>query len=55
MTAVFLFLQRFSQDTVLTMLVSTAAYMLIVSVFAVYALGGWGAVLAKIIQKKRES
>jgi len=55
MTAVFLFLQRFSQDTVLTMLVSTAAYMLIVSVFAVYAMGGWGAVWAKIIQKKRES
>lgn len=54
MAAVFLILQRFSQDTVIVMLIASAAYTLIVSIFGVYALGGLGAVSAKILRNKQE-
>lgn len=55
MVAVFLFLQRFSQDTVTIMLIASAAYTLIVSILGVYALGGPGAVSAKLLRNKQES
>jgi O-antigen/teichoic acid export membrane protein len=55
MAAIFWVLQKVTQDTLVTMLVASAAYTLIVSVFGVYALGGPGVVWAKLLRKKQES
>ncbi|HAA27808.1 MAG TPA: polysaccharide biosynthesis protein [Cyanobacteria bacterium UBA8553] len=52
MAASFLVCQRFSQNTVVIMLVASAAYGLIVSILGVYVLGGPQTVWNKVFQKK---
>jgi O-antigen/teichoic acid export membrane protein len=55
MAAIFFILQKVTQDTVLTMIIATAAYTFIVSIFGVYAFGGPSVVWSKLLRKKQES
>lgn len=55
MAAIFLILQKVTQDIVLTMIIATAAYTFIVSIFGVYAFGGPSVVWSKLLRKKQES
>jgi O-antigen/teichoic acid export membrane protein len=53
MLAVFLFLQKISQDILLTLMASSLAYGLLVTTLGVYALGGPSIVWAKLLRKER--
>jgi O-antigen/teichoic acid export membrane protein len=53
MLAVFLLLQKISQDLLLTLMASSFAYGLIVSILSVYALGGPSIVWAKLLRKEQ--
>lgn len=55
MVMTFLGIQKFSHDTVLFMLVSSAAYIVIISIFGVHYLGGLSEVKAKLFRKNKES
>lgn len=55
MLMIFLSIQKFSHDPVIFMIVASAAYMIIVSIFGVYYLGGPSVVRAKVFRKNKES
>ena len=52
MLVTFFVLQQYSPNVVVTMLVATLVYALIVSILGIYALGGFGVVSAKLLTKK---
>jgi hypothetical protein len=54
MLAVFLILKTITKDLLLTMIGATFTYGLVVSSFGVYALGGPGIVLGKLLRKERD-
>ncbi len=55
MLAVFLFLQKFSQNILLTIISATLAYCLIIGILGVYTLGGYSVVRAKLLAKIKQS
>jgi O-antigen/teichoic acid export membrane protein len=52
MLATFLFLQQYNLNLLVTILVATLIYALIVGILGVYALGGFGVVSAKLLARK---
>jgi O-antigen/teichoic acid export membrane protein len=53
MLAVFLLLQKISQDLLLTLIAASFAYGLLVTILGVYALGGPSIIWAKLLRKER--
>lgn len=55
MAIVFLTIQKISQDTLIFLIVSSAAYIILISIFGVYYLGGISAVKNQLFRKNKES